>query len=328
MGTGPKSTRPPAASDWAKPANRLTTGALSREAGRRRSAVRDRPVLFVLRGPQHGEVFRLYRRITLVGRGEGADVRLTDDTVSREHARLMLEDDGVYLEDLSSRNGTSVAERPLAERVRLNDGDHVWFGANTIVKFSMMSELEEEALRTLQELSLRDSLTRAYNRRYLDDRLQSELSYARRHGVELSLLLLDIDHFKGVNDHFGHPAGDAVLKLVAMTIQRMLRPEDTLARYGGEEFVVIARGTSLRNAQILGERIRKQIRELALEVGHETVKVTTSVGVAAATTRAVYDSAAEMIQAADEALYEAKALGRDRVFVSSPPPPHQPGQSA
>jgi two-component system, cell cycle response regulator len=308
-----------------KPSHRLTSGSLPRESVRRRNVVKDRAVLFVLRGPQHGAVFRLYRRSTLVGRGEGADVGLSDDGVSREHARLTLEDDGVYIEDLRSRNGTTVGERLLTERVRLADGDHIWFGSNTVAKFSMMSELEEEALRTLQELSLRDSLTRAYNRRYLDDRLQSELSYARRHGSDLSLLLLDIDHFKAVNDRFGHPAGDAVLKLVAASIQRMLRPEDTLARYGGEEFVVIARGTSLRNAQILGERIRKQIRELELEAGPGTIKVTTSVGVASATTHAVYDSAAAMLAAADEALYEAKARGRDLVWVKSPPVPHPHG---
>ncbi len=323
MGTAPKST--PAASDRSKPSNRLTSGSLPLETIRRRNVVNDRAVLFVLRGPQHGEVFRLYRQSTLVGRGEGANVRLTDDGVSREHARLTLADDGVYIEDLRSRNGTTLGNRPLVGRVRLADGDHIWFGSNTIAKFSMMSELEEDALRTLQELSLRDSLTRAYNRRYLDDRLQSELSYARRHGTDLSLLLLDIDHFKTVNDRFGHPAGDAVLKLVAASIQRMLRPEDTLARYGGEEFVVIARGTSLRNAQILGERIRKQIREIELEVGQGLVKVTTSVGVASATTQAVYDSAAEMLAAADEALYEAKSHGRDLVWVKSPPAPHQHG---
>jgi len=298
---------------------RLTSGAMPREGIPRRTVTKDRAVLFVLRGPQHGATFRLYRQSTVVGRGEGADVRLTDDAISREHARLTLEDDGVYLEDLGSRNGTTVGDHPVTARRRLGDGDHIWFGANTIVKFALMSELEEEALRTLQELSLRDSLTRAYNRRYLDDRLQSELSFARRHGTDLSLLLLDIDHFKAVNDRFGHQAGDAVLKLVATSIQRMLRPEDTLARYGGEEFVVIARGTSLRNAQILGERIRKQIRELELEVSAGVIKVTTSVGVASATTQALYDSPAAMIQAADEALYEAKTHGRDRVYVSAPP---------
>lgn len=306
----------------------MTSASIPQEGGRRRSAPRDRAVLFVLRGPQHGAVFRLYRQSTIVGRGEGADVRLTDDTVSREHARLTVESDGVYLEDLGSRNGTSIEDRPVTGRVRLEDGHHVWLGSNTVVKFAMMSDLEEEALRTLQELSLRDPLTRAYNRRYLDDRLQSELSYARRHGADLSVLLIDIDHFKTVNDRFGHQAGDAVLKLVATSIQRMLRPEDTLARYGGEEFVVIARGTSLRNAQILGERIRSHVRELKLEVGGGPISVTTSVGVAATSPEAGYASTTEMIAAADEALYEAKTHGRDRVYTSRPPARPQHGHSA
>jgi diguanylate cyclase (GGDEF)-like protein len=107
---------------------------------------------------------------------------------------------------------------------------------------------------SVYEAALRDPLTRAYNRRYFDDRLFSELSFARRHGAPLGLLMVDLDHFKRINDVYGHQAGDVVLRVVAATIQRLMRPEDVVARYGGDEFVVIARGTTLRNAEILAER--------------------------------------------------------------------------
>src|SRR5687768_15037460 len=114
MALAPRSTRPPAASGWSPANGRLTSTSIPRDGARRRAAPRDRAVLFVLRGPQHGEVFRLYRQSTVIGRGEGADVRLTEDTVSREHVRLTLEQDGVYLEDLGSRNGTTIGDRTIS----------------------------------------------------------------------------------------------------------------------------------------------------------------------------------------------------------------------
>ena len=160
----------------------------------------------------------------------------------------------MFAEDLSSRNGTFVNERRVVERTPLVDGDYLGVGGgSTLFKFSMMDDFEEGVLRTLFDLAQRDPLTGLYNRRYFDDRLRSEFLFAQRHDATLGFLFIDIDHFKRVNDTHGHPMGDAVLKLVARSIQKMMRPEDVLARYGGEEFTVLVRATSLRNLEILGD---------------------------------------------------------------------------
>jgi PleD family two-component response regulator len=128
-------------------------------------------------------------------------------------------------------------------------------GGSTLFKFSMMDEFEEGVLLTLFDLAQRDPLTGLYNRRYFDDRLRSEFLFAQRHDAPLGFLFIDIDHFKRVNDTRGHPMGDAVLRLVARSIEKMMRPEDVLCRYGGEEFTVLVRATSVRNLEILGARI-------------------------------------------------------------------------
>jgi two-component system cell cycle response regulator len=282
-------------------------------------AARDRPVLFVLQGPEQGAVFSLRAPETVIGRDTTAAVSISEDTVSRAHARISLRGDGVYLEDLSSRNGTFVGDRRIAGEARLNDGDYVRIGDNTVIKFSMMDDLEERALRTLFELTLRDPLTRLYNRRYFADRLKSEFSFARRHGAPLALLLVDIDHFKEVNDTHGHQAGDVVLQSVACGIRGMMRPEDVLSRYGGEEFIVIARGVSLRNAELFGERIRRHIGSMSFGLPDPSVRVTISVGVACVGPNTACTSAEALVALADEALYRAKSAGRDRVCAAEAP---------
>lgn len=241
------------------------------------------------------------------------EIALADASVSWEHARISVESGSVYIEDLASRNGTFVNEQRVRERSRLDDGDYLRLGSNgTVLKFSMMEEFEEQALRTLFELTLRDPLTRLYNRRYFDERLLSEFTFAQRRGTELALLLIDIDHFKHFNDTYGHQVGDAVLRLVASSIQRLMRPEDVLARYGGEEFVVIARGTSLRNVHILGERLCHQIQALVLELPDPDLRVTVSVGASAIDPGELKGSADDLLRTADQAVFEAKAAGRNR----------------
>lgn len=237
-------------------------------------------------------------------------MHLDDPTVSWEHARITLGAEGIYVEDLSSQNGSFLNELRVRAPTRMEDGDYLRLGGNTLVKLSLMEELEERALRALFELTLRDPLTRLYNRRYFDERLLSELMFARRQRSELALLLIDIDHFKRFNDTCGHQVGDAVLKLVASSIQRMMRPEDVLARYGGEEFVVIARGASLRNVHILGERLCRQIRSLELNLPDVELHVTVSIGACAL--GPAHASAYALLKGADKALFEAKAGGRDR----------------
>lgn len=226
----------------------------------------------------------------------------------------------MYLADDGSRNGTFLNDRRVSVPERLHDGDHIRIG-NTIMRFSLVDALEERALTSLFELTVRDPLTRAYNRRYLMPHLRGELSFAARQGMSLALLLVDIDFFKRINDTYGHAAGDAVLQLVANTIQRLLRPYDVLCRYGGEEFLVVARDTSLRNAEILAQRICHYVESLRFEVEGGTDSVTVSVGVTAVTPEAGAEDPDALVSAADDALYVAKEAGRNRVYTSVAPRP-------
>ncbi len=278
---------------------------------------RNRALLFAVAGPRQGSVFPIRGAELHVGRDGGAQLNLSDAAVSSLHARVSLGEGGATIEDLSSRNGTYVNGEPIDGPVRLVDGDHLRMG-DTILRFSMLDELEEQALTGLFELTVRDPLTHTYNRRYLDTHLESELGYAERQQAPLALLLVDIDHFKRINDTYGHRMGDVVLKLVALSIQRLIRPYDVLCRFGGEEFVVVARNTSLRNAEILAERIRRRVEDMPLELDHERVFVTVSVGVISVEPALSSSDSETLMEAVDRALYRAKQSGRNRVVTSVP----------
>jgi diguanylate cyclase (GGDEF)-like protein len=166
----------------------------------------------------------------------------------------------------------------------------------------------------LYETSVRDHLTNVHNRRYFSQRLDKEISFAARHGVPVSVLILDVDHFKLINDLRGHAAGDAVLIRLAAVLSSSLRSEDLVARYGGEEFVVLLRGTPLQGACVAAERLRQAVESHPFAFAGNTLTVTVSIGCATATGA---QSSEELLQAADRCLYEAKRSGRNCVVSSS-----------
>jgi diguanylate cyclase (GGDEF)-like protein len=160
--------------------------------------------------------------------------------------------------------------------------------------------------------ALRDSLTKLFNKRYFLDRLDAELKFAQRHRTAVSLLLLDLDHFKKVNDTLGHLAGDAVLATIAAALSKAVRNEDVVARYGGEEMAIILRAISIEPAMAMAERMRKVVEAAAIPFDGKDLRVTVSVGVAEyPNTPATQID--ELIEAADKALYRAKDGGRNRV---------------
>ena len=175
------------------------------------------------------------------------------------------------------------------------------------------------ALRTkrLQDLLIRyshiDPLTELYNRRALMERLQQEWERIQRHGGSLAFIMGDIDHFKRVNDRYGHSEGDRVLCTVAMAIVSQCRESDTPVRHGGEEFAILCPETDAEDAAKLAERCRAQIADARIQLGGSKVGVTVSFGVADSNGA---KSPEEMIQAADDALYQAKQNGRNRVHVN------------
>lgn len=294
----------------------MTTSSGATPSGK--PTLRNRAVLFAIAGPHQGAVFPLHGTSIWLGRGSRADVDIEDDAVSARHAHVTRRSDGLFLQDGSSHGTFLNGERVQTPR-QLVDGDHVHVG-NTILKFSMLDELEEHALTQLFELTIHDPLTHAYNRRYLSTHLRHELAFAARQAQSIGLLLIDIDHFKRVNDSFGHRVGDVVLQLVAASIQRTLRPYDALCRYGGEEFVVVARDISLRNAEILAERIRRNIEAMRFDGASTSASVTVSIGVTTSTPTGAPGEAEQLLQLVDEALYAAKDAGRNRVKVAQGTP--------
>ena len=233
--------------------------------------------------------------------------------MSRHHARIRPGEGGIWIEDLGSRNGTFVNGIKVTGPVRLEDGDKIHVGRSSIVKFTYHDALDDSFQERVVVSALRDPLTRLYNKRYFDERLDAELRFAHRHGSQLALLMIDVDHFKRVNDQRGHLVGDTVLASVAQALARAIRNEDVVARVGGEEFVVILRATALDQALLLGERLRRKVEELRIEHdgGGEPLQVTVSIGAAALTPGV--GTADELVGAADRALYAAKQAGRNRV---------------
>jgi diguanylate cyclase (GGDEF)-like protein len=183
----------------------------------------------------------------------------------------------------------------------------------TILKFSYDDELEARYAQRMYDAALRDGLTGAFNRRYFDERLRAEVAFSQRHGASASLLLIDLDHFKRVNDTHGHLAGDQILTEFAQLVGRIIRAEDVLARYGGEEFGIVCRNTDLAQAAILAERVRHAAAKRIYRIEDRAIQVTVSLGVAAVPDAQIR-SAEQLVDAADAALYQAKAQGRNCVI--------------
>jgi diguanylate cyclase (GGDEF)-like protein len=274
---------------------------------------RDRAYLIVLAGTNVGEMFRIDAGESFVGRGQVASVRLNDDGISRKHARLVQSSGEVMIEDLDSANGTVVNGVPVKMQI-LKDGDKIRLGSTTILKFTYNDHLDESFQQQMYEAALRDGLTKAFNKKYFLDRLETEIAYAKRHNAHLSLVMFDVDLFKRVNDTYGHLAGDFVLTRLAKVASATCRTEDVFARYGGEEFGILCRGVALANAGVLAERLRSTVEATVFEHEGHRLPVTISAGVAAHPEIPI-DTGPQLIAAADAALYEAKRGGRNRVLL-------------
>ena len=276
-------------------------------------------------GTEIGRRTALDRDRYLVGRDEGADVFLDRDSVSRQHAELVRDLRGSWaVRDMDSTNGTFVNERRTSE-VTLKDGDQLRFG-DVVYKFLSGDNIETRYHEEIYQMSVIDALTGAHNRRYFIDFLERELASANRHHNPLTLVMLDIDHFKQVNDQRGHLCGDAVLRDLAGRIRPRIRREDLFARYGGEEFAAILTITGLEGGLRFAESLRLMVGRDPFSFDGEDFSVTISLGVTS-----IFDEPDippdTLIRRADEQLYEAKRAGRDRVSPEVPPPP-DPGADA
>jgi two-component system, cell cycle response regulator len=178
-----------------------------------------------------------------------------------------------------------------------------------------VKSLQDELRRRnaeLETVTRTDALTGIYNRRHLEERLHGMLAAARRHRQPAAVLMIDVDHFKRVNDTLGHAGGDAVLRQVAERLHRRVRLEDVVGRWGGEEFLVLSDATDAAAAEVLAGRLLAAVSSTPFAIeGTDDVSVTVSIGCAAGT-----DDAEALVRRADDALYEAKSEGRNRVVVS------------
>jgi diguanylate cyclase (GGDEF)-like protein len=205
-------------------------------------------------------------------------------------------------EPVGSLTATAAREDAFGE----SDVDLLSFVARTIA-------LDVENAR-LRKTSVTDPLTGAYNREFLQHRLPAELAHARQHGRPLSVAMIDVDHFKAVNDRYGHEIGDRVLEEVASRLRGAIRRHDLLVRYGGEEFLVVLPDADLHRAREVGERMRQNLQGSAIRIEDERdIEVRISVGV---TEQVEEDDATTLIRRADTALYTAKGRGRNRVEVA------------
>lgn len=289
-----------------------TTLVLSAEQPRLLGA-KTQGILTVMSGVDAGMVVTLQpgRSVTL-GRALDCTISFADMALSRVHARVMMHGDMFVLKDDGSRNGTLVNGKRLTEPVYLADGDKINLGAETSLRFSLVSEAEEAALRKTYEGATRDGLTGVFNRQQFDKRIELAIKAAHRENQSLSLVMVDIDHFKKVNDTHGHPGGDEVLRAAARVFAGGVHPGDLVARYGGEEFVLVMRNCDAMSAGLVADQIRTTLSQQSLQYGGQTIRVTCSMGVASLDECSM-PSLAELVRRADERLYKAKQGGRNRV---------------
>jgi len=259
-----------------------------------------------------GKMMKLDNGELVMGRAVDAQLQVEDDGISRKHCKIAMAPNGAYqLVDLGSTNGTFLNGIKV-NVATLQDGDKIQIGANTVVKFSLQDQLEEQFQRSIYESATRDGLTRIFNKKYFLDTLRKEFAYCLRHGVPLSLVMFDLDHFKDVNDTYGHPAGDFVLQQVAKRVSETIRQEDLFARYGGEEFCLMLREAAPDKGIRCAERCRRAINSAPFIFNGTPIEVTISLGVATLSD-AEYAQPDELLTAADVYLYRAKTRGRNRV---------------
>ncbi len=244
---------------------------------------------------------------TLIGRGRDADVRLTSRQASRRHAKIRIAPEGsATLEDLSSTNGTFLNGRPI-ERYALRDGDKFHIGPNAVLKFSYQDELERDFHQALIDSEIRDPLTGIYAKKYALDQIVTECAHAQRHRSGLALLFFDVDRFVEINNMYGIPAGNFVIKTLARIVRRELRTEDVFARYGAGRFIVLARDISNNGVVMLARKIRRAIRSRKIVFLEVPLPVTVSLGIGTFSNKVRKPSG--LIRLAENYLHRAKSAG-------------------
>ncbi|HEY8121005.1 MAG TPA: GGDEF domain-containing protein [Myxococcota bacterium] len=270
------------------------------------------PCLVMIRGPQLGRRIQLPSGETVLGRSPECGVVVPLDGVSRRHCAFTVASGAVAVRDLGSKNGTWVNGQRIDPHLALAlVNGAVLHTGDASFKFISHGDAEASYHEAVYKMLTEDALTGAKNRRFLMDVLEREVAREHRGENGLALLLVDIDQFKRINDESGHVFGDYVLREVAVLITGQARRTDCLARYGGDEFAVVLTESTRAGAEIFAERLRGQVESTRFELDAVSSPVTLSIGVAIWQPEIGTPDA--FLNAADVALYAAKAAGRNRV---------------
>lgn len=272
----------------------------------------EKPACFlVVGGELNGAIFDLNDGDNVVGRNPDCAIPLEFNGISRQHFKANMNAGVCVVEDMGSSNGTFVNNTKIEGKTELKKGDMVKLGAIAL-KYLPQGDTERLTYDKLQEEANTDGLTRCYNKMYFNKKLDLEVKKSKLIGSPLSLIIFDLDHFKHLNDNYGHDAGDYVLKEMAELLRENgIRKGDVFARYGGEEFVVLLPSTNLKQAFEIAERLRKLVEKHAFVYDEKRLPVTASIGVA--DYRQGVNTGTDLFKRADSAVYKSKEGGRNQV---------------
>lgn len=276
-----------------------------------KEALQKPAALLVVGGDLNGTLFDLVEQITGVGRNADNSIALEFNGVSRYHFKLLAQGESHVLEDCGSKNGTYLNNKKVEANTVLSKGDIIKIGS---IALKYLPKGDPERL-TYDKLNLEantDKHTGCFNKGYFNNKITLEVNKSKVTGDPLSLIIFDLDHFKKLNDNFGHDAGDYVLKEMAAVIRSNgIREQDVFARYGGEEFVILLPKTNLKQSFEIAERLRKLIENKEFMYDGKRLPVTASIGVA--DYRQGVNSGTDLFKRADEAVYKSKEGGRNQV---------------
>lgn len=273
------------------------------------------PFFVSISGRDTGKAIPLKNRTLKIGREPECDLVLDSPQVSRFHAEIFWKGSELMIKDLGSTNGVFINGNRITEGP-LHNGDKVLIGNQMYFKMVYQDAVDQSYQQNLFKAANTDSLTSLYNKRYFMEALEKEFSYTRRSELPLSLIMIDIDHFKQVNDTYGHIAGDKILKLVGTILSSQTRLENIACRFGGEEFAVILRGATISQAKQVAERIRASVQSQKVSNKGKEISFTVSVGVATFTGKN-FNTSEELLARADELLYQAKQNGRNQTMAEA-----------
>lgn len=268
--------------------------------------------LIVVGGDLNGTIFDLAESEVTAGRNPDNTIPLEFNGISRYHFKILSSDGSTHkVVDAGSRNGTFVNNKKIEGEVQLGKGDMIKLGSIAL-KYLPKGDPERLTYDKLQHEANTDKHTGCYNKGYFNNALDLEVKKSKVTGNPLSLIVFDLDHFKKLNDNYGHDAGDFVLKEMAQIIRNHgVRDQDIFARYGGEEFVILLPKTNLKQAFEIAERLRKLVEAHEFMYEEKRLPVTASIGVA--DYRQGVATGTDLFKRADEAVYKSKQGGRNQV---------------